>query len=109
MSVPRHVCHRCRTKWTVKRKNPARECPKCGCDNIGPTDPAMGLLPKLAALVVLVIAGAYAAGFLTDADLQRAQQHVEGAVDDVRREVEAQTGNEPAESPGPGAPSPEGR
>ena len=105
MSTPRNVCHRCRTKWRVKRKNPRRDCPKCGCDNIGPTDPAPSIVPKLVVLAALLVGGAYAAGLLTDEDFERAQQQVEGAVDDVRREVEAQTGGEPgagatpAESP----------
>jgi len=88
MATPRNVCHRCRHKWKVK-KGLAKSCPKCGCDNVGPTDPAGGLLPKLVVVVLLAGGVAWWLGLLPG----EAQDVVDDAVDDVRREVESRTGD----------------
>ncbi|MGE0712616.1 MAG: FxLYD domain-containing protein [Planctomycetota bacterium] len=90
MATPRNVCHRCRHKWKVK-KNMAPECPKCGWDNIGPTDPAPSPLPKLAVIALLALLAAWKLGLLPGSAVKQAQdalKDAQGAVKDLADEVE---------------------
>lgn len=90
MSTPRNVCHRCRTKWKVKRGENSRECPKCGCTNVGPTDPARGNMGLIVVVLLLAVGGAWYFDLLpgeAKEALEDARDAVETNIEDVRREV----------------------
>lgn len=108
MATPRNVCHRCRHKWKVKRGEWSRECPKCGHANVGPTDPAPSLLPKLGLVILILAGGAYYLGLIGDDAVKGAQEAAEKAAEQLQAEVEKRTGSgEPAPAaPGPKPPAP---
>jgi len=88
MATPRNVCHRCRHKWKVKRGEWSRECPKCGHANVGPTDPAPSILPKLVLVVLILAGGAYYLGLVGSDTVKEAQE----AAEKLQAEVEKRTG-----------------
>lgn len=93
MGSPRSVCHRCRHKW--KTKGFGADCPKCGHNNVGPTDPAPGVLLPIVIVLVLIAAAAWYFGLVPD----EAKKAVESTVQDVRKEVEKRVPTDDPEAP----------
>lgn len=101
MATPRNVCHRCRHKWKVKRGEWSRECPKCGHANVGPTDPAPSILPKLALVLLILAGGAYYLGLVGDDTVKEAQEAAQQAAERLQAEVEQRTGGGEETAPSP--------
>lgn len=89
MGTPRNVCHRCRHKWKVSKGEWARECPKCGHGNVGPTDPAPSLLPKLVIVGGIVLGGAYYTGVIGGGKSpEEAAQELKQTFEDASQRIE---------------------
>lgn len=111
MGTARNVCHRCRHKWKVSRGEWSQECPKCGHGNVGPTDPAPSLLPKLVVGGAILLGGAYYTGLIgggrspdeLKAELQR---QFEDAQSKIERDVLGPMASPAAPAATPAAPAP---
>lgn len=86
----RNVCHACRHKWKVGKNEWAKECPKCGRTNVGPTDDSPSILPKLVMVVVILLGGAYYMGLLGGSveDVKKGAEDLKRKAEEAARELQ---------------------